>query len=167
MIHLKKLALSLVGVVLLSAPSRAAEIERVKADNPTSPYSTIVSVPPGYTTYYISGMVAKPLKPAANGEPADWGDVTYATKGALEKLKETMAKEGLTFRDIVQARVYMAPDPHVGGGIDFRGMNKVWLTYFGTEEQPNKPSRAAFKVASLAGVGPLIEIECVAAKKNP
>jgi enamine deaminase RidA (YjgF/YER057c/UK114 family) len=159
-------SLGLLGASALCAPAQAADIDRLKADSPTSPFSEIVAVPPGYTTYYISGMLAKPLKPAANGKPADWGDIAYATKGALEALKEQMTKEGLSFGDVVQAHVFMAPDPHVpNGGIDFPGMNKVWLTYFGTKEQPNKPSRAAFKVASLAAPGPLVEIEFIAAKK--
>lgn len=167
MIVMKKLALlGLLGAGLLSVPAQAADIARLKADNPKSPFSEIVAVPPGYTTYYISGMLAKPLKPAAGGKPADWGDIGYATKGALENLKASMAMDGLTFGDIVQAHVFMAPDPHVpGGGIDFAGMNKVWLTYFGTKDQPNKPSRAAFKVAGLAAAGPLVEIEFIAAKK--
>ena len=163
---IKRLALlGLLGTVALGAPAGAADIDRLKADSPTSPFSEIVAVPPGYTTYYISGMLAKPLKPAAGGKPADWGDIAYATKGALEALKEQMTKVGLTFGDVVQAHVFMAPDPHVNGGIDFPGMNKVWLTYFGTKDQPNKPSRAAFKVASLAAVGPLVEIEFIAVKK--
>jgi enamine deaminase RidA (YjgF/YER057c/UK114 family) len=149
----------------LTAPARAADIDRLKEDNPNAPFSAIVAVPPGYTTYYVSGMLAKPMKPAANGKPADWGDIGYNTKGALESLKAAMAKEGLGFGDVVAAHVFMAPDPHVGGGIDFAGMNKVWLTYFGTKDQPNKPSRAAFKVASLASNGPLLEIEFIAAKK--
>ena len=72
---------------------------------------------------------------------------------------------GLGFGDIVQAHVFMAPDPKLNGGMDFMGMNKVWLTYFGTKEQPNKPARAAFKVAALAGPGALLEIEFIAAKK--
>jgi enamine deaminase RidA (YjgF/YER057c/UK114 family) len=160
----------LVLLALLSGASwcgaaQAADIDRLKADAPTSPFSEIVAVPPGYTTYYISGMLAKPLKPAAGGKPADWGDISYATKGALEALKAQMTKEGVSFGDVVQAHVFMAPDPHVNGGIDFAGMNKVWLTYFGTKEQPNKPSRAAFKVASLANIGPLVEIEFIAVKK--
>jgi enamine deaminase RidA (YjgF/YER057c/UK114 family) len=157
--------LALAAAAAFCAPARAADVERLKADAATAPFSEIVAVPPGYTTYYISGMLGNPLKPAAGGKPADWGDIGYATKGALEALKAQMTKEGLTFGDVVQAHVFMAPDPHVGGGIDFPGMNKVWLTYFGTKDQPNKPARAAFKVAGLAAPGPLVEIEFIAVKK--
>jgi enamine deaminase RidA (YjgF/YER057c/UK114 family) len=165
MTGIKKLALlGLFGAALIGAPAQAQDIMR-QLGAPTSPFSAIVAVPPGYTTYYVSGMLAAPMKPAAGGVPADWGDIGYATKGALENLKASMAKEGLTFGDVVEAHVYMAPDPHVNGGIDFAGMNKVWFTYFGTPDQPNKPSRAAFKVASLAAPGPLVEIEFIAAKK--
>jgi enamine deaminase RidA (YjgF/YER057c/UK114 family) len=165
MTRLKTLALlGLVGATCIGAPAQAQDITR-QLGAATAPFSAIVAVPPGYTTYYISGMLASPLKPAAGTEPADWGDIAYDTKGAMEALKAAMAKEGLTFGDVVQAHVFMAPDPHVGGGIDFAGMNKVWFTYFGTPDQPNKPSRAAFKVAGLAAAGPLVEIEFIAAKK--
>jgi enamine deaminase RidA (YjgF/YER057c/UK114 family) len=101
-----------------------------------------------------------------NGKPAAWGDTAYQTKSTLDNLAATMAKAGLGFGDVVQAHVFMAPDPAKGGEMDFAGMNKVWLTYFGTAKQPNKPARAAFKVAALAGPGALLEIEFIAAKKN-
>ncbi len=62
-----------------------------------------------------------------------------------------MAKMGLTFGDIVQAHVFLAGDPNKGGKMDFAGMNSSWFKDFGTAEQPNKPARAAFQVAALAG----------------
>jgi enamine deaminase RidA (YjgF/YER057c/UK114 family) len=42
---------------------------------------------------------------------------------------------------------------------------RAYTQYFGTEAQPNKPSRSAFQIAGLAG-GPnmLIEIEMVIAR---
>ncbi|MEI8647524.1 hypothetical protein P4S73_05450 [Paraglaciecola sp. Hal342] len=51
------------------------------------------------------------------------------------------------------------------GKMDFGGFMKAYTKYFGTKEQPNKPSRSAFQIAGLAG-GPnmLIEIEVVLAK---
>ncbi len=106
-----------------------------------------------------SGSVATPKSPAANGKPADWGDISYQTKSTLEGLKATMAKMGVGLGDVVQAHVFLTPDA------DFGAMNKVWLTEFGTKDQPNKPARAAFHVQALAGPGPLLEIEFIAAKK--
>ena len=161
--------LASVATTLLAgaAPAaNAAGIERIPEDRPNAPFVALAAVPPGYTTYYVSGSVAKPMTPAANGKPANWGDTAYQTKSTLDNLSATMAKAGLTLGDVVQAHVFMAPDPAKGGEMDFAGMNKVWLTYFGTPKQPNKPARAAFKVAALAGPGALLEIEFIAAKKN-
>ena len=76
-----------------------------------------------------------------------------------------MAKLGLTFGDIVQAHVFLAGDPNKGGKMDFAGMNSSWFKEFGTAEQPNKPARAAFQVAALAGGDALVEIEFIAVKK--
>ena len=77
----------------------------------------------------------------------------------LANLKTTMAKAGLGFGDVVKATLYMGPD------LDFQAMNKVWVTAFGTPDQPNKPARAAFHVHALAAPGAQLEIEFVAAKK--
>jgi enamine deaminase RidA (YjgF/YER057c/UK114 family) len=157
--------LAALGFFIGTAPTFAADVMRVPEAAPTAPFAAIVAVPPGYTTYYVSGSIATPKTPAANGKPADWGDISYQTASVLDNLKATMAKAGLDFGDVVQAHVFMAPDPAMGGGIDFAGMNKVWLTRFGTPTQPNKPARAAFKVAALVAEGPLLEIEFIAVKK--
>jgi enamine deaminase RidA (YjgF/YER057c/UK114 family) len=153
------------ALCITASAAGAADIMRIPEANPMAPFVELAAVPPGYTTYYISGSVATPKTPAANGKPADWGDITYQTGSVLANLKATMAKAGLTLGDVVQAHVFMAPDPKMNGGMDFMGMNKVWLTEFGTKAQPNKPARAAFKVAALAGPGALLEIEFIAAKK--
>ncbi|HEX4637253.1 MAG TPA: Rid family hydrolase [Rhizomicrobium sp.] len=158
------LAASLIAAAISQAS--AVDIMRIPEERPNAPFVALAAVPPGYTTFYISGSVAKPKTPAMNGKPADWGDTAYQTKSTLDNLSATMAKAGLTLGDVVQAHVFMAPDPSKGGEMDFPGMNKVWLTYFGTPKQPNKPARAAFKVAALAGPGALLEIEFIAAKKK-
>jgi enamine deaminase RidA (YjgF/YER057c/UK114 family) len=157
--------LAVFGLLIGAAPSYAQGVMRVPEAAPTAPFAALVAVPPGYTTYYISGSTAAPKTPAADGKPADWGDIAYQTASVLDSLKATMAKAGLDFGDVVQAHVYMAPDPAMGGGMDFAGMNKVWLTRFGTPTQPNKPARATFKVAALVAEGPLLEIEFIAVKK--
>ena len=56
-------------------------------------------------------------------------------------------------------------DANKGGKMDFAGMNSSWFKEFGTAEQPNKPARAAFQVAALAGADNLVEIEFIAVKK--
>src|SRR6201986_4289088 len=104
--------------------ANAADIMRVPEDRPNAPFVASAAVPPGYTTYYVSGSVATPKTPAANGKPADWGDISYQTKSTLEGLKATMAKMGVGLGDVVQAHVFLTPSA------DFGAMNKVWLTEF-------------------------------------
>ena len=137
----------------------AAGIERVYGENPISPIAAGVSVPPGYTTYYISGALPKAITPAANGQPADFGDMATQTRSVLDGLKATMDKMGVGFGDVVAAHVFLDPKA------DFVAMNKVWGEEFGTASQPNKPARAAFRTSALVLPGAMLEIEFVATKK--
>lgn len=158
--------IALAAALLLSTAAQAQEVERL-AGAPTSPLATAVTVPPGYTTYYISGATAAVANASApKGSFESFGDITTQTRSVLDNLKGTLTKLGLTFGDVVQAHVYMTPDPSKNGEIDFAAMNKVWSTEFGTATQPNKPARATVKVAGLASSGLLVEIEFVAVKKK-
>jgi enamine deaminase RidA (YjgF/YER057c/UK114 family) len=153
-----------VAMAAVATTAQAAGLERLMGPNPASPLATAVSVPPGYTTYYISGALPAVADPTApKGSTESYGDITTQTRSVLDSLKATLAKLGLTFADVVQAHVFMAPDKD--GNIDFAAMNKVWLTEFGIAAQPGKPARAAFKAAGLAGPGFLLEIEMTAAAK--
>ena len=141
------------------AGAAAAGIERVYGENAMSPIAAGVSVPPGYTTFYISGALPKVVTPAANGQPADFGDMATQTRSVLDNLKATMDKMGVGFGDVVAAHVFLDPSA------DFMAMNKVWGTEFGTATQPNKPARAAFRTNALVLPGAMLEIEFIAAKK--
>jgi len=122
--------------------------------NPKSPIAQAVTVPPGYTTYYISGT------------PGSQGNTNAQTIASLGKIKETLTALGLTFGDVVKATVFLVGDPAKNGDIDFAGMNQAWSSEFGTAMQPNKPARSTIKAAGLAGPGALVEIEMVAVKKK-
>lgn len=141
------------------ASASAAGIERVYGENPMSPIAAGVSVPPGYTTFFISGALPTAVTPAANGQPADFGDMATQTRSVLNNLKATMEKMGVGFGDVVAAHVFLDPKA------DFPAMNKVWGEEFGTSTQPNKPARAAFRTNALVLPGAMLEIEFVAAKK--
>jgi len=135
-------------------------------ENAESPFASSVIVPPGYTTYYISGSgptVANPSAPKDSIE--SFGDTATQTRTTLEGLKVRMDKLGLTFGDVVQARVYLAADPTNGGKMNPAAMNATWMKFFGTAAQPNKPARATIEAANLVKQGALVEIEFVAAKK--
>lgn len=148
----KYAALAAAAVGLVATGAIAQQVVHNGQENARSPFASSVMVPAGYNTYYISGTAGK-------------GDDTAAqTADALNRLKDQMAKLGLTFGDIVQAHVFLAPDPKTGK-MDFPGMNSSWFKYFGTADQPNKPARAAFQVGALAGQNALVEIEFIAVKK--
>ena len=137
-------------------------------DIPNAPIaiSAAVAVPPGYTTYYISGAgpaVADPSTP--EGSTARFGNTETQTASTLSRLKATLGKLGLGFADVVAAHVFVVGDPAMGGKMDFAGMNRAWSKEFGTAEQPDKPARSAVQVAGLALPGWLVEIEFVAARR--
>lgn len=145
--------------LLACGPALAQPIDRLYGENAMSPIAAGVSVPPGYTTFYISGALPTAVTPAANGQSADFGDTTQQTRSVLDNLKAVMDKMGVGFGDVVAAHVFLDPKA------DFMAMNKVWATEFGTTAQPNKPARAAMRVNALVLPGALLEIEFIAAKK--
>ncbi|HMH66056.1 MAG TPA: Rid family hydrolase [Rhizomicrobium sp.] len=140
-----------------AAPANAQMVTRLASPNPAAVIAQAVTVPPGYTTYYISGTPAGPMS------PGKWGDTTQQTADSLGKLEATLKQLGLTFGDVVKATVFLVSDP-VKGDIDFPAMNAEWGKHFGTAAQPNKPARSTVKVG-LATPGALVEIEMVAVKK--
>jgi enamine deaminase RidA (YjgF/YER057c/UK114 family) len=145
-------AFAALALGLAASGAIAQQVMHNNQENPRSPFASSVMVPAGYDTYYISGSAGK-------------GDDTAAqTAATLESLKGQLAKLGLTFGDVVQAHVFLV-GPN-GGKMDFAGMNSSWFKYFGTADQPNKPARAAFQVAALAGADNLVEIEFIAVKKG-
>jgi enamine deaminase RidA (YjgF/YER057c/UK114 family) len=119
-------------------------------------------------TLYVSGQVPTPVTPAdrAKGTPADYGDTKTQSASALGKIEAILKEQGLTMADVVMMHVYLVGDPKNEGKLDFAGMNAAYGQYFGTKEQPNKPSRSAVQVAALAAAGALVEIEVIAAKSK-
>ena len=119
-------------------------------------------------TLYVAGQMASPSKPAdkAAGTPAVYGDTEAQTMSALTTIQKILAAQGLTMGDIVQMDVFLAPDPAKDNKMDFAGMNAAYSKFFGTDEQPNKPVRAAMQVAALATSWGLVEIQVVAVKSK-
>lgn len=155
------------GIVLALCTTTGAMAQAVihNQDDANSPFAGSVIVPPGYTTYYISGSgptVANPNAPKDSIE--SFGDTATQTRTTLEGLKAKMDKLGVTFGDVVQARVYLAADPMNGGKMNAAAMNDTWKKFFGTAAQPNKPARATIQAANLVKQGALVEIEFVAVK---
>lgn len=159
------------GVFILAvfcafAGGAAAQAVIHNQENADSPFAGSVVVPPGYTTYYISGSGPTVTDPNAPKDSIEsFGDTATQTRTTLEGLKAKMDKLGVTFGDVVQARVYLAADPMNGGKMNAAAMNGAWMKFFGTPAQPNKPARATIEAASLVKPGALVEIEFVAVRK--
>ena len=126
----------------------------------------MVAVPVGYETVYLSGMTGTLQAPegSAPGAPVpDSGDTEAQAVRTIEKIKAALADQHLTLGDIVMMHAYLAADPATGHG-DFKGWTAAYTKYFGTAEQPNKPSRTSVTVV-LGNDATKIEIETIAVRK--
>jgi len=154
------------GIAMLAAAGAARAADIVHAQSDESPIAKMVTVPAGTTTYYLSGMTAPVADPnAPKGSVQAYGDTKTQTIGALTEIKKALAAQNLDMGDVVMMHVYLVGDPAKDGKMDFAGMMEGYKQFFGTKEQPNKPSRSTVQVAALAGSGYLVEIEVIAAHK--
>jgi enamine deaminase RidA (YjgF/YER057c/UK114 family) len=155
---------SFAAALLIGASSAASaqKVERLygSGPGPAPAIAQATAVPPGFTTYYLSGALPTPVTPAANGKPPIYGDTATQTRSVLNNLKAAMDRLGIGYGDVVAAHVFLDPKA------DFMAMNKVWSTEFGTTAQPNKPARATVFVSALVAPGTLLEIEFTAVKKK-
>ena len=70
---------------------------------------------------------------------------------------------GLGMGDLVKLTVFLVGVPELEGRMDSAAMNEVFRTYFGTPEQPNRPTRSTIQIAALGRPGMYVEIEGIAA----
>ncbi len=153
------LALSALPTAAEARKAPKPQIERTSG-SPTSVISSTASVPPGSRILFISGTTQSPLDPA---KPEDMGDTRQQTISVLTKIKAQLESMGWGMGDIVKMTVFLvAPTP--GGRMDSAAMNDVFKTYFGTAEQPNKPTRSTIQIAALGRPTMYVEIEAIAAK---
>jgi len=65
--------------------------------------------------------------------------------------------------DVVKMTVFLVGVPELEGRMDSAAMNEVFRTFFGTAEQPNRPTRSTIQIAALGRPGMYVEIEAIAA----
>lgn len=157
------LALAALGLAAGGAQAQTKKpapiIERTSS-NPAAVISSTATVPPGFKTVYISGTTPSPIDPA---KPEDMGDTRAQTISILTKMKAQLEGMGMSMGDIVKMTVFLvAPTP--GGRMDSAAMNDVFKTFFGTPDQPNKPTRSTIQIAALGRPTMYVEIEAIAAK---
>ena len=66
--------------------------------------------------------------------------------------------------DVIKMQAFLVGDPEMDGKMDFAGFMRGYTQFFGTDEQPNLPSRSALQVAGLANPNYLVEIEVTAVR---
>lgn len=160
---------TLVQVILALAAVGALSAQKgVTVKRTTPPDSRFSSAIWAGDTLYLAGQMASPAAPAdaAKGTPAVYGDTKTQTLNVLTKIQGILKEQGLTMGNVVQMHVFMAADPANGGKLDFDGMNKAYDQFFGTQQQPNKPTRATVQVAALVAPWGLVEIEVVAVRSK-
>lgn len=155
------LAIALTGTTAEARKAKpAAQIERTSA-NPNSPIASSASLPADSRIFFISGTTPSPLDPA---KPDDLGDTRQQTLSVLTKIKTQLESMGLGMGDVVKMTVFLVGVPEKDGRMDSAAMNEVFRTFFGTPEQPNKPTRSTVQVAALGRPTMYVEIEAIAAK---
>jgi enamine deaminase RidA (YjgF/YER057c/UK114 family) len=169
MIRGRKLILAASVLAMMSVQAADhPKVERLPLpDGNEFPISSAVTVRAGVDTYFLSGALAPVInKDAPKGSVAAYGDMATQTVGALNSIKATLARLGLSMKDVVKMTIFMVGDPAMDNKMDFAGMMTGYKQFFATADQPNKPSRSAVQVAALAAPGALIEIEVIAAKSH-
>jgi 2-iminobutanoate/2-iminopropanoate deaminase len=111
-----------------------------------SPYSYGIKTG---NTLFLAGLVSRNGKDNANVK----GDITAQTKTVLDNGAAILKEAGMSFADVVSARVYLADDT------TFQAMNAAYRTYFPSMA----PARATVKTA-LVSPDYVVEITMVAVK---
>lgn len=151
-------------LALAATTSMAADGEVIRrGDRPQSPILTSVEVPAGKALVFLSGQVPSPTNPTAPREQQTLGTMEEQTISVLTKIENHLKEIGLTMRDVVKAQAFLVADPATGT-VDRDGFNRGFAKFFGTEANPNKPTRSAFTIAGLGSPTMFVEIEVMAVR---
>lgn len=142
------------------ALAQEAEIERTY-NSPTAIIAGTASLPADSRIVFVSGTTPAPLDPA---KPEDLGDTRQQTLSVLTRIQTQLQSLGMDMGDVVKLTVFLVGTPENDGRMDSAAMNEVFRTFFGTDEQPNRPTRSTIQVAALGRPGMYVEIEAIAAK---
>lgn len=156
---------SLTSCLVADDYEAVSEITRNKTPGSTFPIAQSIQVPAGADIIFMSGTVPQTINADAEpGSRAAYGDTEAQTVSAMTELQKRLQRIGLDMGDIVMMRAYLVADPEMDNKMDFAGFMRGYTQFFGTEAQPNLPSRSAIQIAGLARPTWLVEIEVVAAK---
>lgn len=152
---------------MLNAPAVFAQdaVVRHLIPNSNFPSAQAIEIPPTATRVLINGSVPLVTDTAADPRTtAAYGlDTEAQTVNVLNSIRSKLEAVGLGLGDVVKMQVYLvAPDG--SETMDFAGFTKGYTQFFGTETQPNMPTRSLFQIVGLANPGWLVEIEVEAVR---
>ncbi len=153
-------AVALAATVVAAGNAFAAEVVRHKIPNSNFPIARAVEVPADKTTVYLSGAVPSVIDEKADkATVAAYGDTKAQTESVLKSIDKTLNELDLKMGDVIKMTVFLVGDLGKGGKMDFACFMEGYTQFFGTEAQPNLPTRSVVEVAGLASPGFLVEIE--------
>ena len=154
--HLALLAVALIVPLTMSAQA-TRQIPLPASQNPANADLPIAGAVWAGNTLYVSGW----LDPDRKTHP----DTKSQTVGLFEDIQKFLVSQKLTLGDVVSMHVYLGNNPATDGKPDFSGMMAGYTQFFGTKDQPNKPSRTVVQVVLPASAsGALIEIDLIAVR---
>jgi enamine deaminase RidA (YjgF/YER057c/UK114 family) len=164
--NIVNLCLVLVSVLVLFPEHTLAQKKRKtieRFDNAKSQILQGISIPADRDLFFTSGMVA-PVADSTAGEGSSkrYGDTYTQSINTLSRIENALKSAGLSMKDVISLRIYLAPDPNKDNQIDFEAWFKAYPVFFMNEKNPNKVVRTTVGVAALARKGLLVEIEAIA-----
>lgn len=129
------------------------------------PILQAVEVPADATLVYLSGTVPQVVdESVGEDDPARFGDTKTQTVSTFESINAKLAALDLKMGNVISMQVFLVA-PAGSDAMDFRGFMEGYTQFFGTEDQPNLPTRSVFEVAGLANPNWFVEIEVVAVRE--
>jgi len=147
------------GAALRAAPPGAISLP----GEAKSPIASGVALPAGLALFWTSGTVPALLNKEGKNVYERYGDTHAQGVSVLNNIGQLLTAQGLTMKDVVYLRVYVAPDAAKEGKPDFAGWFKAYGEFFNNANNPAKTARATVGVAALVNPDWLIEIEAFAA----
>ena len=138
----------LIEIAMVAVPNGGERVVVHPSDWIKSPSPYSYGIKTG-NTLFLAGLVSRNGKDNSNVK----GDVTVQTRTVLDNGAAILKQAGMSFADVVAARVYLTDDTA------FQAMNTAYRTYF-----PSSPPARATVKAGLAGADYLVEITMVAVK---
>jgi enamine deaminase RidA (YjgF/YER057c/UK114 family) len=154
------------SLMTTSVYAQGSEVVRHGLPDSDFPILQAVEVPANATLVYLSGTVPTVADEAAEkGSSEYFGDTATQTASVLASIEKKLAGLELDMGDVIKMQAYLVA-PEGSDGMDFKGFMEGYTQYFGTEGQPELPTRSVFEVAGLANPAWLVEIEVVAVRQG-